>query len=161
MMVDKPYLKGVAGWLELLIVGLIVVGPFIGFGRMTDECASTEKEFPSLVTNAAWLEYKQLSWWVFALAAALSITAGYRLWKVHIIESVRFAVVSLWLAGPGSHVLYFVAAVISLGMELALAMLSALVGSTIASTIGAAIWTAYLVRSQRVRNTYVSRIDAP
>lgn len=156
-MPDEPYLKGVGGWLELLIVGLIVVGPWLGFGRMTDEYASAEKQLPSLVTHAAWIQYKQLSWCVFALTAALSITAGYRLWKVHSIDSVRFAVPSLWLAGPGGQVLYFVAAVMSLGMEPAPGMLSALVGSIVASTIAAAIWTAYLLRSQRVRNTYVSR----
>jgi hypothetical protein len=140
-------LVGVGGWLTLLIVVLTILGPLRGLSQMINEFQATEKAFPNLAANAAWLQYKQISWMIFAITAAISISAGYRLWKIHVHKSVRFAILALWLVGPVGNTAYIIAAVVSFGSIASADMLPDMVGSLIGSGIVAVIWTAYLIRS--------------
>lgn len=158
-MTKNSQLVGVGGWLVLLIVGLTILGPLVGFGRMIDEIEMAEKQFPSLLSNAAWHQYKQISWNVFVVTVAISISAGYRLWKIHVKESVSFAIIALWLAGPIGNIAQIIIIGISFGLNTN--TINKAIPSFIASVIPAGLWTAYLLCSVRVKNTYMLRPLAP
>lgn len=153
-MAKNQYVSGVGGWLRLLIVGLMVLGPLMGLGSLANEFHDAEKQFPQVVTNIQWSIYKLTSWLIFATLAAISFSAGYRLWQIHSSESVRFAILALWLAGPVGNLLYVVSALVIFGAQLGGNGLANMTGGLIGSCVAAGIWTAYLKRSVRVRNTY-------
>jgi hypothetical protein len=152
-------LSGVRGWLAFLVISLTILGPIQGLARMNREFETAEEKFPNLHSDVSWILYKRLSWYLFAAMAAVGIAAGYRLWKAHVKESVRFAIVALWLVGPGAWVGGIAAMLVAFGIN---AGREALRGSAwaetavagFASVIVAGAWTAYLARSVRVRNTY-------
>jgi|GEM_PF-2548821 len=150
----NPSLVGVGGWLACLIAGLAILGPLVGLGQMLEEFDTTEKAFPQLVANAAWLQYKRITWGVFVVTAALSMAAGYRLWKVHVQQSVHFAILALWLVGPVGSIVQMLVTVVSFGSRAMGHVGPKMVMGLLVSSMGAAIWTAYLRRSRRVNNTY-------
>ena len=159
-MTKNQNLSGIGGWLGFLIISLMVLGPLAGLGKLMNEFQDAERQFPQLITNPQWLNYKQFSWLILTIAAALSISAGYRLWKIHFSESVRFAILALWLSGPLGNFLYFTAAVIVFGSQTMANALPEMLGGILGSCIAAGIWTAYLMRSIRVQNTYKSGLIA-
>ncbi|HMN14365.1 MAG TPA: DUF2569 family protein [Bellilinea sp.] len=153
-MAKNPYISGIGGWLGLLVVGLTILGPLSGFGKLSNEFRDALEQFPQLAGNSQWQNYKQMSWLIFTASAAISFSAGYRLWKIHFPESVRFAILALWLAGPLGNILYMASAFFIFGDNVGGNVIAEMIGGTIASCVAAGIWTAYLMRSVRVRNTY-------
>ena len=150
-------LSGIGGWLLFLIVMFLLSA--IGFAGTAHVLFSeAEEAYPDLVTMGNWITYKQVSWSIVACTSALLIASAYRLWKIHLRESVRFAIIVLWVAGPGFVVADSIAIVTTLGPS-ALDLSNPTVGGQLMGrllgVIGtAAIWTAYLVRSRRIKNTY-------
>ena len=159
-MAKNQYLAGVGGWLGFLIIGLMILWPLIGLGKLSNEFYDTERQLPQLVNNAQWSNYKQISWLIFAALVAIRFSAGYRLWKIHFSESVRFAILALWLSGPLGDFMYFVALVLIFGLQVSANGLPEMLGGILGSSIGAGIWTAYLMRSLRVKNTYQASLSA-
>ncbi|HVL77602.1 MAG TPA: DUF2569 family protein [Noviherbaspirillum sp.] len=143
------YLSGVGGWLAFLIFTLFA-GPVIGFGNLYGQMTDAVAQNPQLHSYTEWAQYKLATWTVFAASAGLSVSAGYRLWKVHTAESVRFAILALWLIGPVARVLYTSVGIWAFGVGVT----PEDVGTVAAAGIVASLWTAYLLRSGRVRNTY-------
>lgn len=153
-MTKNPYIAGVGGWLALLIVGLMFLGPLMGFGKLSSEFSDALEQYPQLADNVQWQNYRQLSWLIFAATASVSFAAGYRLWQIHSAESVRFAIVALWLIGPTGNVLHIASATAIFGSLLGQHELAQMIGGTVASCVVAGSWTTYLLRSHRVKNTY-------
>jgi hypothetical protein len=85
-MTKNPYISGVGGWLALLIIGLMVLGPLMGFGKLSSEFSDALEQYPQLANNVQWQNYRQLSWLIFAATASVSFAAGYRLWQIHTIR---------------------------------------------------------------------------
>ncbi len=158
-MPKNQYISGIGGWLLFLIVILMVLGPATGLGRLTNEIQDVEKKFPALAVNLQWTHYKQASWLILAASAAIGFSAGYRLWKIHAAESVRFAIVALWLAGPLGNLCFLVASLLIFGLRANASVMPGMLGVIMASCIAAGIWTAYLMRSLRVRNTYKTSLN--
>ncbi len=149
--VDVP-LKGVGGWLGFLVLRYMVFMPIMLIGRTQNELADAEKQAPQLLEMASWLKYKSILWptiWVFI---AVSVYAGYGLWKVHIRQSVTTAIAAEWLLSLGIY------AGTLLAMHIAFGEIPSLTpdtfGGFFGSLIMSSIWTAYLLRSRRVKNTY-------
>lgn len=143
---------GVGGWLLLLVVALLVLGPVIGAGRLFAGLASVEAEYPGLVTLESWATFKSAAWWSFLGTAGLSVYAGVGLAKGRNMSVVRRAKVLLWVIGPvASLVTGLVVPFLVFGdLELDPELLSEFVGSAVM----AGIWTAYLAKSKRVLATY-------
>lgn len=152
-MAKNKHISGIGGWLVYLIFGLMVLGPLSGAGRLSMEFSVTAEKFPHLASDANWINYKDISWGLFWLSSAIGFSAGYRLWKLHFPESVRFAVIALWVIGPVAGVTYLVAGILIFGMPSS-ANYGQVIGPILGSAIVAGIWTAYLKRSVRVKNTY-------
>jgi uncharacterized protein DUF2569 len=158
-MPEDQYISGIGGWLLFLIIILMLLAPATGLGKLTNEFQDAEKKFPLLDVNTQWIHYKQVSWLIFAVTAAVGFVAGYRLWKIHAAESVRFAILALWVCGPLGNFLYLVATMLIFGSRASASAVPKMLGATMASCIAAGLWTAYLTRSFRVRNTYKSSFN--
>lgn len=149
----KKQLHGIGGWLGLLVVGLTILGPLLGGSRISGAFTDAEFKTPQLTTFAPWLSYKMDIWVIFGIVALISFCTGILLFRLK-PSSVRIAIVSLWIVGPGGAIADIVAANSVFRSDIASAMSQTMWPSVIASGIAAAIWTAYLVRSKRVKNTY-------
>jgi hypothetical protein len=145
--------SGVGGWLALLIIGLIL-GPMLGAGSMLSETTNMETAIPGLSASSAWGNFKLTVWSFFAVFTAISISAGYRLLKVHEPKTVSFAIYSLWIAGPISALSFGLLLPIFVPAFSYSTIVPEMLASSISSAIHAGIWTLYLKRSVRVKNTY-------
>lgn len=148
---DSP--KGVGGWLTFLIVILTVLHPLINIVLLASEFGRVEQENPALLQISAFVQYKWFSWGLVLVCCVVSMSAGYRLWKTRIWKSVKEAVISLWIIGPLATVVLVAYLYINFGTALAGSFVDIL-GSLFRSLFFAGLWTAYLLRSKRVRNTY-------
>lgn len=143
---------GVGGWLLLLVVGLMFLGPLIGAARIKGEFISAEEQYPNLLTFPAWSIFKSATWWSFLVGSCLSFYAGLGLAKGRDISVVKRAKIILWIIGPVASIVMglFIPMIVSGKVGLA----PQFFGSLIASVIVAGIWTAYLSTSRRVKATY-------
>lgn len=143
---------GVGGWLLLLVVGLMFLGPLMGAGRLSADITSIESQYPNLLSIPVWSTFKSASWWSFVVVCCLSFYAGLGLAKGRDFSVVKRAKILLWIIGPVASII--------MGLFIPLVVIGKVesdpqfFGSLIASVIGAAIWTAYLSKSRRVKATY-------
>ncbi|MCL4844907.1 MAG: DUF2569 family protein [Acidobacteria bacterium] len=143
---------GVGGWLLLLTLGLVFLGPLLGAGRINADFMAAESQFPNLKTVDAWATLKQATWLVYLPISCLSVYAGYGLLKRRNRSVVRRAQLALWVIGP--------LATVVIGLVLPRAIVGdadagpEFIGGLIASALVASVWTAYLSRSKRVNATY-------
>ncbi len=140
---------GIGGWLALLIVWMVVLRPVAGVYMLSMMQANSLAN-PAILANSTWLINTSTFWIIFLIVAALSIYAGLRLWRDRSPAAVRTAIVILWIYSP----------IAAADLLIARAFLEGRVpwpnaALTIAiNLVIAAVWTAYLMRSRRVRNTY-------
>lgn len=156
---EKP-LHGVGGWLGLLVIGMTVLGPFLGAARLSGAFTDTESETPQLVSFAPWVSFKTETWVIFGIAALISFCAGVLLFRFK-PSSVHVAIFALWIVGPIGAIAEIVAANTSFTSNVTPAMAQAMWGYVSGEVIVAGIWTAYLLRSKRVKNTYYGNESAP
>ena len=150
-------LTGVGGWLGLLIAGLIVLGPLRSVTSTINNISNAESANSALLTNQLWLNYKAAVWVIWGIATTVSIGAGYCLYRIHLPSSVRFAIISLWVIGPGALIADSAALYLAIFRPLNRPLDSGeLLGMLVGSLVVSGIWTAYLLKSVRVKNTYRS-----
>lgn len=147
---------GVGGWLLLLILGLMFLGPMAGAGRINGEFMSAESQYPSLKEVAAWGLYKSTTWWTYLVVCGLSFYAGLGLAKGRDTSVVKRAKIVLWVIGPGASLFmgFVLPAMVFGRAELGTSAVGAFIGALVTSVLGATIWTAYLSKSKRVQATY-------
>lgn len=148
---DGPH--GVGGWLSLLVHGMLWLGPLMVIGRTSADFSTAEREYTGLAQMAEWSSFKAIEWIALLVFCAISIYGGLGLAKKRTPDAVSRAKLVLWFNYPIS--------IIVTGMLIPVAMINgggavaaANIPSLIASLIAVGIWTAYLNRSKRVRNTY-------
>jgi len=149
--------SGVGGWLMLLVATLTVLGPLLGAARIGANLAVSEFQYPDLVTLDAWPTYKTATWSTFVLFALISLSGGMGLARDRDWSAVVRAQIILWIIGPLSTLVMGVVIPAIVFDEYDFGdpeILGAIIGSLIGTSIGAGIWTAYLAKSKRVRNTY-------
>lgn len=149
---EQSSVSAVGGWLLLLVLGLIFIDPLMGSGRINSDFMSVEDQYPNLKSIAEWGTYKSATWWTFLFVCCLSFYAGLGLVKDRSMLAVKRAKFILWVIGPlASLILRVFLPVLFFGKS---EPDPQFVGSMIASIIAAAIWTAYLSKSKRVKATY-------
>lgn len=150
----KPQLNGVGGWLGLLVVALGAIGPFWGGFRLFQAFEEAEFKTAQLSHYAPWTTYKVEVWAIFVFSAAFSMAAASGLYYRHRPSSVRFAILALWVIFPVQAVLNIIAIATTFPDQIATAMIQATKATLVQGIIIASIWTAYLLLSKRVKNTY-------
>lgn len=155
---DAP--KGIGGWLIFLIIVLSVLNPLANIGMLAAELRRVEQETPYLLQIPVFIHYKWFSWALVLICSVIGIVAGYTLWKKHVWKSVRQAIIAIWIMGPLATVLIALYIYMNFG-SMAVEAGGEIVGSLVRSLVFAGIWTAYLLRSKRVRNTYTKGTTRP
>lgn len=151
---------GIGGWLSLLILGMMVLGPLFGFIRINADISTVEHQYPELTSIDQWRLYKLSSWLTFLIFSGLGFYGGWRLARSTTWITVKLAIAVLWIIGPvASLVMSLALPVIIFGASEIMdpETLGGVIGTFVASIIGTTIWTAYLLRSRRVRNTYTDK----
>ncbi|MCS6943921.1 MAG: DUF2569 family protein [Sutterellaceae bacterium] len=145
--------RGVGGWLAVL-VAILTIGPLLSALVLGGDFTMAERQDPELLSAPQWRTYKRLTWCAFALLAAVSVFGGLGLLRRRDKQAVTRAKLVLWICGPlGAFVHTLAIPWLAFGTSVhdTPGVLGALTGSSVV----AAIWTAYLSRSKRVRNTYL------
>jgi hypothetical protein len=143
---------GVGGWLLFLVVMLIFLGPFLGATRIAKDLDSAESQNATLKTLEAWGTYKTAIWLTFLTVSCLSFYAGAGLAKGRDSAVVNRAKFLLWVIGPLSALT--IESVIPRLVFGRVEWNPDVFQGFFLSIIGAAMWTAYLSKSKRVRATY-------
>lgn len=149
---EKP--GGIGGWLALLIVGLMFLGPVMGASRMSQDFFSAEAQYPNLPTIAAWVNYKTSAWLCFSATVLFSIYAGWCLLRRREPLSPRLAISALWIGGPVLSLLLTIFLPIVYFHDFNLAEND--YPPLTATFTSAVLWTLYLVKSKRVKSLYMA-----
>jgi len=153
---EQSAVSGVGGWLLLLIIFLMFLGPLLGAGGILSDLHIMEDQYLDIKSAAGWGTLKSIIWGIFLLRCCLSFYAGLGLVRGRNILVVKRAKIILWIIGP----VYGVVAWLLFSIWIiGKAELSdpKFIGSMIGSIIAAAIWTIYLSKSKRVKATYGSK----
>lgn len=148
----KP--AGVAGWLMFLVVSLMILGPFLGAGRMLGEFSQAESQYPQLAQVAIWESYKASSWLLYWVTVGMSVYAGWLLLAKRTAAAVRRVIYILWISGPGLSLVTVMVTYYFLRDGLGAQEFGAFLGGVLGACISATIWTIYLKKSKRVKATY-------
>lgn len=145
-------LSGVAGWLLLLVIGLMLLGPVIGTLSLLGNFGYAEYQNHALKSLATWDHYKAASLTTYLAISCVSLYGGWKLLKGRNTSVVRIATVVLWIVGPVASIsLTLLVPLFVFGkIESDESVIRGLIGSIIYSII----WTLYLFKSKRVCNTY-------
>jgi uncharacterized membrane protein len=132
---------------------MLLFGPAIGAIRIGTDFLAAEIQYPTLESLPRWEAFKTVMWCAEAVIALLSAFAGWGLVRVRRWSAVRQAIAVLWLTGPlGAFAMGYAVPLLTLRESSAAQPL--FIMSMLASFVGASVWTAYLLKSKRVRNTY-------
>jgi hypothetical protein len=127
-------LVGVRGWLLFLVIVLVLVSPVFAL--------VTASEYAKLIQLSATRMTPVAVWSFYVVRALAYISAGLCLFFWKRSTSPRYAIFILWIAGPVSVWLW------------QNAMHSFSARSVATACAPAILWTAYLLVSKRVKNTY-------
>jgi hypothetical protein len=87
--------SGVGGWLLLLVVGMMVLGPMLGSSQIEVDFRAIETQYPNISSVAEWNTYKTTTRKLFLLIAAISFYGGWGLARGRDRSVVRRAKVIL------------------------------------------------------------------
>jgi hypothetical protein len=150
MAYDDSDLRGVGGWLAFFIIVLAILTPI----RVVIATAGIYSD-PQIA-----LAFGD-RWWLaqaieLGLAAVNLLGAWYIAWRlnsVHVWQSVRIAIAGIWILAVPLTLVELIAVALLLGISVAdIAAESA--ADLVRGLLFCLIWTAYLLKSRRVANTY-------
>jgi len=150
---EKQDPSGVGGWLMLLVIGMMVFGPLLGAGSLDSGITKAEVQYPGLKSLAEWGTYKNVEWCLFFVFAVISFYGGWGLCRRRDWSVVSQAKTILWVTQPGAAIL-LVIIIPPIIFGKTGPVDPAFIGAFFASVIFVSIWTVYLSKSKRVRNTY-------
>ena len=145
-------LKGVGGWLAFFILVLAVISPVIN--SILTYLALYSAEMAALAFTDFWPSIQLFEWSVVGLGALIGWFAAYRLYQVHNWLSVQIAIAAVWIIGLGLSVLEVFGVSYFTGLPADLLLSAAQPQDFIRPFIFGIVWTAYLLKSERVANTY-------
>ena len=154
----KPARVGVGGWLGFLAISLVVLGPLVTVAMTAAEISNLKSLNPDAAATPQWSNAVAVSWATVIAYSAISIFAGYRLFKHHVWRTVPIVIACMWIAGPGVGILSLMAMDDMSGGNVTAGDVGAGLGKSIVSCFG---WTLYLLLSRRVKNTYKSSDREP
>ena len=146
---DRP-LTGIAGWLTVFLVIIGILSPL----RIIVEQVMLQGDAEAAAGfGESWNLLSPLEWLLAAGQVALCWFIAWRLIAVRNWQSVRIAVAGIWTVTLGIGGLEVL--IVSLVAAFPFGTLLGLVAGDLArATVFSVIWTAYLLLSKRVANTY-------
>ena len=142
---------GIHGWIALLVLSFLLLHPLIRLSTF-GELQNLQKINDPMTRLPGWFVYEILVSAVTVASTALSIYAGWGLWKRRTTTVVLRAKIILWLSGPLTTILnQFVLPTLALQNS---AADTGSVDGVLRSLIWAGGWTAYLYKSRLIREMY-------
>ncbi len=151
-------LYGVGGWLALLVFSL-TVGCLLGMVRGLGTFVEMETKFPELLSYGRYEVYKTLCWGLIWILAVANFSAGYALCRIRRWSSVRWTIGVMWGTAAAMVICILALNAWFVG-ELSKGVTLEAIQTGFTSIVLAVLWTAYLLRSWRVENTYARLGDA-
>ena len=152
----EPVVTKKPGWILLLIAALMIFGPMKSIGSIMKEISSSERQYPQLLENIEWGNYK-ISLFISGLFfVGLSIFTGWKLLRVPLFSSVRLARKTIWIIGPLATLCNIIILPFLVFGQKVLDnnVLSEFFGAIFMSLIAATLWTMYLTKSKKVKQFY-------
>jgi hypothetical protein len=146
-------LKGIGGWLMFFMITL-VLSALRGIGEFSNLQDQIYLTNPELFTHTEFQSYMQLLQAFTWIAAAIFIATCFSLYKFRNWSTVKSTIIAIWIAGP------IIATVASFAMPFMISGATNNISSEdviplVGAYFYALIWTAYLLKSKRVKNTYI------
>lgn len=150
-MSDDGELRGIGGWLAFFLVVIGVFSPLRVAGTLWTNLYGD----PSVAAayGAAWPTLELAEWIIAGLTLAGCWFVVWRLYRVRNWTSVRIAIAGIWLLALGTIFVEMVAVAWIAGIPLD-QLGAGLVAELVRPIIFCLVWTAYLLKSVRVANTY-------
>lgn len=146
-MLRHQRLTGVEGWLRLLVILMVFIWPLAAISQQHSFVRDA-----NLAYHPSWQPFVFMGWALVFGRSVWFVWAGYQLYKQRKPAAVKTGVVALWRAGPG---LTFLGGVILMMQDFAPMFDASVVWRVIVvECVISGIWTAYLLKSERVANTY-------
>ena len=144
--------RGVKGWLLTFVIIMAVISPGwaavqVYRGLYTGDAA--------LMTGVPIFDsLRTVAWVTVGFAALVGWFVAWRMLAVHNWTSVRIAIAGIWLASVGTIALQYVGMTWFVGLPADMILLDTGPQDFIRPFIFGLIWTTYLLKSERVANTY-------
>jgi len=145
---NKPELKGIGGWLAFFIIALII-GPAQSAFGIQSELNKLALADPSYINTEDWFDTVTTAWFVWGIGSFLSFLASIILIIWESPKAVKLVIFLLWLMGP-----ILLSSVILDNWYIGIELEPFHVFEFLLSCASASLWSAYLLMSKRVKNTY-------
>jgi hypothetical protein len=155
MAYDQRALVGVGGWLAFFVITLGLFSPLRAAFQIAGTISSAEQFSATFGPLGQPLMIFEIL--LMGVAVIGLIFLAWRLMVSTTWSTVRLTVAGLWLLGPVLG-LVDVLVVLAAGIE-PTGLINAMAVPMVQTVVYAGIWTAYLLRSDRVANTYLRNND--
>ena len=152
---QRAELSGIGGWLAFLVMCLIALAPMSILGQVSNAVRDTEELYPHIVGLPKWDSMKNTMWIFSAFQAIALFSAGLLLFRTRLESTVPRVILLMWIGGPLASALGTMVLSYQSVQSFALLAEPKFVGGITGSILGILIWTMYLKKSRRVRNTYI------
>jgi len=142
----------VGDWLLLFILIVAVISPVYAVVQVSRELYGAQ--FAGLDQNPLVETMRTFAWALIAVSAAICWFIAYRLISIHNWTSVKLAIAGIWIAGVGGMVVEYAGVVLITGVPLGALLAETGPVGVIQPFVFGLIWTSYLLKSDRVANTY-------
>lgn len=148
-------LSGVRGWLAFLVVCLLVLAPLTILGQASNGIRVVEELYPHIAGLQKWTSMKNTMWLFSVFQAIALFSAGLLLLITRLKSTIPRVILLMWVGGPVTSVVGILAISYQSVQSFSLLSKPSSVGDLAGSILGILLWTMYLKRSRRVKNTYV------
>ena len=145
-------LQGVKGWLAVFVAIMAVISP--AYSIYTVYSYLYNGPFAAAEGLPIVDQLRTFEWSLVAVATLIGWFVAYRLLAVHNWTSVQIAIAGIWIVSVGGMVAEFAGISMITGFGFGDILGGVGPGAIIRPFIFGLIWTAYLLKSQRVENTY-------
>ena len=96
--------EGVKGWLLLLVLGMVILGPIVAVVQLQSAFAEMEQQNPAILSFDKYKTFKSSVWAVQLVFLAILVYGGIGLATGRDRSVVKRALAILWLSGPLANV---------------------------------------------------------
>lgn len=148
---EEKALRGVGGWLAVFVVILGVISPI----RIIVTTWTSLYGEPDLAPTygEVWPTLVAFEWTTVAVAVLITCFLAWRLIAVHVWRSVQMVIAGIWALAIGIQLVDAIGVSLIAGIPIA-NLLPAMGPEVVQPIVFCTVWTAYLLRSKRVANTY-------
>ena len=148
--------RGIGGWLALFCIGLIILGPLRTLGNIGQTMSELEKNGQFFDKYPGICNLFRFDMAVSGIISIFGISVGLNLYHIR-YDAVKMAKTYL-LVVMSYGCVYGLSPILFSGLpeELEKFLWDASIRAALTSLVSAGIWFAYLNKSRRVKNTYLS-----